>query len=72
MVVSNDIDTIDASEADTSFIDHADYAEAKSIIADLFELLRYQWLAKSAETWQTSITMLGGDVVPATARHLSP
>ena len=46
LVVTNDVDTIDATSVDTSFIGHAYYAEAKSIIADLFEILRYQRTAK--------------------------
>ncbi len=36
------LDTIDATSVDTSFIGHSHYAEAKSIVADLFEILKYQ------------------------------
>lgn len=46
LAVSPDVDTIDATQADTSFIGHAYYAEANSIVADLFELLRYQRRAR--------------------------
>lgn len=46
IVVAEGLDTIDATSVDTSFIGHSYYAEAKSIVADLFEILKYQRTAK--------------------------
>jgi esterase/lipase superfamily enzyme len=42
LVVVPGIDTIDSSEAETDFVGHAYYAESKSIISDMFELIHHQ------------------------------
>ncbi len=41
LVIEDGVDTVDASSVDTSFIGHSYYAEAKSIVADLFEILKF-------------------------------
>lgn len=41
MVVALGVDTIDASSVDTSFTGHSYYADSKSILFDLFNLLRH-------------------------------
>lgn len=41
MVVILGVDTIDASSVDTSFTGHSYYADSKSILFDLFNLLRH-------------------------------
>ena len=40
MVVARGIETIDATEVDTSFVGHSYFAEARSVLADLFYLVR--------------------------------
>ena len=42
LVVASTVDTIDASEVDTSLLGHAYYAENRSLIGDLFYLIRYR------------------------------
>jgi esterase/lipase superfamily enzyme len=40
-LVMEGVDTIDASSADTSFTGHSYYADSRSVLFDLFALLRY-------------------------------
>lgn len=40
LVVARGIETIDATEVDTSFVGHSYFAEARSVLADLFYLVR--------------------------------
>jgi esterase/lipase superfamily enzyme len=41
LVVIEGMETIDASAVDTSFLNHSYYGDTRSIITDLFELIRH-------------------------------
>lgn len=41
VMIVDGVDTIDSTDVDTGFLGHAYYAEAKSIVTDIFNLMRY-------------------------------
>lgn len=41
IVITRSMDTVDATAADTSFIGHSYFADSRSVLADLFSLIRY-------------------------------
>jgi esterase/lipase superfamily enzyme len=47
IVTVSGVDTIDATKVDTGFLGHSYYADNRSILADLFQLIRYDLPPKS-------------------------